>query len=133
MSRPVLWFIHLPILWVPGRQWRGNEANYLDVVPKLKMRGIIPPLPIQFHQRYIAKAQGYNTTFTSYQTKDSHVVCSCNMCFKILKMQMTCVRSSDSLFAVFSAGETSPWSLDYIWCLHLSCMGFNTIVRPPRA
>ena len=31
------------------------------------------------------------------------------------------------------AEKNSPWSLDCIWCLQLSCMGFNTLERLPRA
>ena len=32
-----------------------------------------------------------------------------------------------------SCRESNPWSLDYIWCQNLPCMGSNTLVRLLRA
>jgi len=48
-GRPALGSTHPPIQWVsgalsPGVKWSGRETDHSHVVPRLMMRGAIPPL-----------------------------------------------------------------------------------------
>jgi hypothetical protein len=52
VSIPALGPTQTPIQWVPGSlfpEWGVKLTNHFHLAPRLRMRGVMPPLPIRLH------------------------------------------------------------------------------------
>jgi hypothetical protein len=59
VSRVVLWPTHPSVMWAlgalfPAVKWTGHEGNYSKhLMPRLRMSGSIPPLPIYLYLYFL--------------------------------------------------------------------------------